>query len=149
MDTLKIIHVARKELGLDEETYRAMLHRVTGKASLRAMSERQRLAVVQELKNKGFRIRASKGGKPLPRAFQGHSRMIHALWKSCHLLGVIENPSRDALRAFCKRFVAHRQDGVAVDPDMLSREQATPIIEALKKMEARGKAMLAARAAQP
>ncbi len=140
MNTLKIIHVARKELGLDEDTYWALLLRVTRKASLREMSEREKLAVIEELKGKGFRIRPGRGGKPLPRAFQPHSRLIHALWTSCHRLGVIDNPSREALRAFCKRFVAHGQDGVVVDPDLLSRAQATPIIDALKKMEARGKA---------
>lgn len=147
MNSLKIIHVARKELGLDDDTYRALLVRVTGKASLRDMSERQMLAVIKEMKEKGFRIRSSKGGKPLPKAFQGHSRLIHALWKSCHTLGVIENPSRDALRAFCKRFVAHGQGGVAVDPDMLSRDQATPVIKALKQMEERGRAAMAGKLA--
>lgn len=35
--------------------------------------------------------------------------------------------------------MAHGDDSVAVDPDLLSYEQATPIIEALKKMEARAK----------
>lgn len=139
MNTTAIINIAKGQLGLEEDDYRAILIRVTGRASLREMTERQKFAVIEDLKAKGFRIRATKGSKPLPKAFQPHSRMIHALWKSCHLLGVIDNPSRDALRAFCKRFVAHGQDGVAVDPDLLSRNQATPIIEALKKMEARGK----------
>lgn len=139
MNTTAIINIAKGQLGLDEDAYRGLLVRITGKASLRQMTERQRIAVVEELKRKGFRIRSSKGAAPLPKAFQPHSRLIHALWKSCHRLGVIDNPSRDALRAFCKRFVAHGQEGIVVDPDMLSRDQATPIIEALKKMEARGR----------
>lgn len=140
MNTTAIINIAKAELALDEDTYRALLMRVTGKDSLRQMSERQRIDVVEEMKRKGFRIRASKASKPLPKAFAPHSRLIHALWNSCHRLGVIENPSRQALRAFCKRFVVHGFDQVVVDPDLLDRAQATPIIEALKKMEARGKA---------
>lgn len=139
MNTTAIINIAKGQLGLDEDAYRGLLVRVTGKDSLRQMTEQQRIDVVEELKRKGFRIRPSKGAPALPKAFQPHSRLIHALWKSCHRLGVVDNPSRDALRAFCKRFVAHGQDGVVVDPDMLSRDQATPIIEALKKMEARGR----------
>ncbi|HBD91796.1 MAG TPA: regulatory protein GemA [Gemmobacter sp.] len=139
MNTTAIINIAKGQLGLDEDAYRGLLVRVTGKASLRQMTERQRIDVVEELKRKGFRIRPSKGAPALPKAFQPHSRLIHALWKSCHRLGVIDNPSRDALRAFCKRFVAHGQEGVVIDPDMLSRDQATPVIEALKKMEARGR----------
>lgn len=138
MNSIAIINIARGQLALDEDTYRALLIRVTGKASLRAMSEAQRIAVVEEMKRLGFRVKS--GGRKLPASVKPYIRLIHALWKSCHRLGVIENGSREALRAFCKRFVAHGLDGVVVDPDLLSREQATPIIEALKKMEARAKA---------
>lgn len=137
MNSLKVIHVARRELGLDEDTYRALLLRVTGLASLRAMTEGQRDAVVKEMTRLGFKVKIA--GKPLPRAFKPWSRMIHALWKNCHRLGVIDDPSPAALRAFCKRFVAHGQEGVVTDPDLLSYTQASPIIEALKRMEARGK----------
>ena len=132
-----IINIAKTQLGMDEDDYRAMLNRVTGLASLRAMSERQLLDVIDELKRMGFRVTAR--GKRLPASTKPYIRLIHALWKSCHRAGAIENGSREALRAFCKRFVAHGDDSVAVDPDLLSYEQATPIIEALKKMEARAK----------
>jgi len=76
---------------------------------------------------------------PLPPSTRPYIRMIHALWKSCHRAGAIENGSRQALRAFCHRFVAPGDTSVAVDPDLLTQEQASPIIEALKKMEARAK----------
>ncbi len=138
MNTTAIINIAKAQLGLHEDDYRAMLVRVTGKASLRAMSERQRIDVVDELKRRGFKIRTK--GKALPASFKPYIRLIHALWKSCHRNGAIENGSREALRAFCKRFVAPGDAAVAVDPDLLSKDQATPIIEALKKMEARAKA---------
>lgn len=138
MNTTAIINIAKGQLGLDEDEYRAMLIRVTGKASLRKMSERERIEVVEELKRKGFRIR--KSGKALPPSVKPYVRLIHALWSNCARLGVIETGSREALRAFCKRTIAHGDDKVAVDPDLLSFDQATPIIEALKKMEARGRA---------
>ena len=141
MNTTAIINIAKAELGLDEDDYRALLVRVTGAASLRAMTEKQRIAVVDEMKRLGFKVRASKKAKPLPASFKPYVRMIHALWKSCAVLGVIENGSREALRAFCGRFLP---EGVVSDPDLLSYAQATPIIEALKKMEARGKAKGAA-----
>ncbi|MDF2141227.1 regulatory protein GemA [Paenirhodobacter sp. CAU 1674] len=138
MNTTAIINIARQQLGLDEDTYRALLVRVTGTASLRMMSERQKIDVIEELKAKGFKVK--KSGRTLPASVKPYIRLIHALWSNCARLGVIENGSREALRAFCKRFVAHGHDGVVVDPDLLSYAQATPIIEALKKMEARGKA---------
>lgn len=138
MNTTAIINIAKGQLRLDEDDYRALLLRVTGVTSLRAMSERQRIDVVDEMKRLGFRVKS--GGKTLPPSVKPYVRMIHALWKNCVKAGVVENGSREALRAFCKRFVAHGVDGVVVDPDLLSYQQATPIIEALKKMEKRGKA---------
>lgn len=138
MNRTAIINIAKAQLGMDEDAYRAMLVRVTGVSSLRAMSEGQQLAVIEEMKRLGFKVQVY--GKRLPQSFKPWSRMIHALWKNCHRLGVIEDRSPAALRAFCKRFVAHGHDGVVVDPDLLSYDQASPVIEALKKMEARGKA---------
>ena len=137
MNHIAIINIAKGQLGLHEDDYRAMLVRVTGKASLRQMSERQKIDVVNEMKRLGFRVTSC--GRKLPASVKPYISLIHALWKSCHRAGAIENGSREALRAFCKRFVAHGDDSVAVDPDLLSYEQATPIIEALKKMEARAK----------
>lgn len=137
MNHTAIINIAKAQLGLDEDTYRAMLVEVTGVDSLRAMTTAQLDAVVSRLRKSGFRVTAP--GKRLPASTKPYIRLIHALWKSCHRAGAIENGSREALRAFCKRFVAHGDDSVAVDPDMLSYAQATPIIEALKKMEARAK----------
>ena len=137
MNATAIINIAKGQLGLDESDYRALLVRITGQASLRQMSERQKIAVIDELKRLGFRVRS--GGKSLPASHKPYVRLIHALWKSCHRAGAIENGSREALRAFCKRFVAHGNENVAVDPDMLTHAQATPIIKALKQMEARAK----------
>ena len=137
MNSTAIINIAKSQLGLDEDDYRALLIRVTGVNSLRAMSERQKICVIEELKRKGFRIKTK--GRMLPASTKPYIRLIHALWKSCHKLGAIENGSREALRAFCKRFIAHGDDKIAVDPDLLTHQQATPIIKALKEMEARAK----------
>lgn len=142
MNHTAIINIAKAQLGLDEDDYRALLVRVTGLASLRAMTIRQKTAVVEEMKRLGFRI--TSGGRRLPPSHKPYIRLIHALWKSCHRLGAIESGSRESLRAFCKRLIAHGEDSVAVDPDLLTHDQATPIIKALREMEARAKAKGAA-----
>ena len=141
MNTIAIINIAKAQLAMAEDDYRALLIRVTGLASLRAMSERQKISVLDEMKRLGFKVQIK--GRKLPAAVKPYVRLIHALWSSCHRLGVIEDGSRPALRAFCKRFVAHGEASVAVDPDMLDYAQATPIIEALKKMERRGREKVA------
>lgn len=138
MNTTAVINIARQQLELDEDVYRALLVRVTGESSLRRMTERQRIAVVEELKRRGFRVTA--GNRKLPVATKPYIRMIHALWKSCHRAGVVENGSREALRVFCRNILFPGNATVAVDPDTLSFEQASPIIDALKAMETRGRA---------
>lgn len=49
------LHVARKQLGLDEDTYRDLLARVTGLRSSADMSAQQHAAVLHEFARLGFR----------------------------------------------------------------------------------------------
>lgn len=49
------IHLAKKQLALDEPTYRSLLLRVGGHESSAAMTNDQRLAVLRELSRLGFR----------------------------------------------------------------------------------------------
>ncbi len=129
MNTTAIINIARTQLGIEETAYRALLVRVTGVNSLKAMNERQRIAVIEELKRQGFRV--TKGGKTLPASSKPYIRLIHALWKSCHRGGVVQDGSRKALRSFVKERTG------TDDPDFLTYDQASPLIEALKQMERR------------
>lgn len=147
MNTIAMINVAKSQFGLEETEYRALLVRVTGIASLRAMSERQRMTVVDEFKRLGFRVQPGKSvkaklEKSRPLANRPWSRHIHAMWRSCTKLGVIDNGSVKALNAFCKRFVAPDDPKIAIDVDFLTQEQAAPIITALRAMEKRGKEQL-------
>ncbi|MBB4954377.1 phage gp16-like protein [Agrobacterium vitis] len=142
MNTNAIINIAKSQLGLDEVTYRALLLRVTGTESLRAMSERQKLAVVDELKKKGFKVKPSAKSAPKkkqPVSDKRYIRLIHALWNSCHRLGVVSNGSRAALREFCRGILFPGNDKVAVDPDTLDYQSADKVIDVLKAMEKRGK----------
>lgn len=50
---IKAIHVARRQLALDDGTYRAMLARLTGKTSTKDMSEREHKAVLDHLRQAG------------------------------------------------------------------------------------------------
>jgi len=63
---IRTIKVAVKQLGLDEETYRALLVRVTGKSSCAQMSGFERARVLDALKAQGFTL--------VPRASVIHHR---------------------------------------------------------------------------
>lgn len=54
------VHIARKELALNEETYRAMLVSVTGHNSAADLNAQQLEAVLKSLKAAGFKPKAAK-----------------------------------------------------------------------------------------
>ncbi len=124
------IHIAKKELALDEDSYRDVLERVTGKRSAKSLSEGQRLRVVTEFKRLGWKPE-KQGGAFRPASDKGYVRKLFALAKSLNDLGYWNAPYKDALRAFVK----NRSD--VDDPQWLTYDQASPLIEALKKIEAR------------
>lgn len=128
MNYKAVINIAKSELGLENDDYRAMLERVTGKASLRAMNDNELAAVVEEMKRLGF-VKKSKSKKPL--SDKRYVRQIFALWRSCAEKGVIESSKREACVAFVKKMT-----GVE-DPNWLTYDEASPVIEALKQMEGR------------
>lgn len=68
MSTKKIlmakIHIGKKELGLDDDTYRDVLWRVTGKRSCKDMTIAQLQDVVKDMEKSGFKPKAApKHGK--------------------------------------------------------------------------------------
>lgn len=137
MKTIPIIHVAKREFGLGDDDFRDVLERVTGKRSLRDMNEKERLAVVDDFKAKGFVVKRGHG-KGRRYSSKAYVRLIHALWASCVKLGVIEDGSSKALRSFIANITETKGRRVD-DPEFLSYDEASPIIETLKSMERRGK----------
>ncbi len=123
------IHIAKKELGLDDATYRAVLERVTGKTSSAGLPDRQLIAVVEEFKRLGFkdRLTAPKRAGSRPLASSAHAGKIRALWITLYNLGLVDNPAESALAAFVLR-----QTGVAA-LQWLQPAQAFKVIEALKQ----------------
>lgn len=51
---LKVIHTGKRALGMEEDSYREMLRRVTGKSSSAEMTPNERWKVIQELRRLGF-----------------------------------------------------------------------------------------------
>lgn len=63
------IQIARRQLGLDDDTYRAILKRTAGVESSKDLSPRQVGRVLVELERLGFKPKASPGrAKPKPAA---------------------------------------------------------------------------------
>ena len=119
------VHIAKKQLGLAEESYRAILARVTGEESSKDCTELQLQKLIDEFKRLGWKPKTAKSsngyGKP-------HVRKIYALWKEAGVVGAVDNASKEALRAFVMR-----QTGKAA-PEFCSPGDANRVTEALKAM---------------
>lgn len=61
---IQLIHIARNELGMDEDSYRQMLQGLTGKASTKGMDTTQLNCVLESMKGKAFAL--SLPEKPAP-----------------------------------------------------------------------------------
>lgn len=130
---IKLIHVGRRELSMDESTYRAILKDKTGEISASACSVPQLERVLGHLKAAGFKVKVSasagaqrKGGSRAM-ADDDQSRMIRGIWLELHGMSVV----RDASEAAMASFVCRHTKIEALQ--WLSSKQASSVIEHLKK----------------
>lgn len=145
------VQIAKRDLGMDDGTYRAMLERLTGRTSSTACSDQQLGVVLDELKAKGWKPKVVQGGKirgrsgkvvidelakAEPRAGRAVAsnpvaKKARALWISLHQLGEVRDPSESALEAFARR-------QLKVDRlQWANQSQGFRLIEALKAMAER------------
>ena len=68
------IHIGKAQLGLDDDTYRALLRRETGKSSCAKMTLRELEAVLAAMQRQGFAASRPMGRRPSPR--RSASKMI-------------------------------------------------------------------------
>ncbi|MGZ9811262.1 phage protein GemA/Gp16 family protein [Pseudoroseicyclus sp. H15] len=126
------VHLACRELGLDEDARHALQLRVTGKGSMRDMSEGDLAAVAKELEKAGFKP-SSKGRRPpAPRA---DLRLIHVLWRMLGDAGVLTRPGRPGLNTFIRSRFEATWGSVPADIDMLrDHEKIAAVTQALRDM---------------
>lgn len=74
---LSKIHIAKKDLGLDEDTYRALLARVAGVRSAKDLNARQMGAVLRELERLGWTAKpTSTAGRKAPTPTADRQKLI-------------------------------------------------------------------------
>ena len=134
------IHVAKSQLRMTDDDYRSILVDEASVMSSTKASTEGLVAVLERMKRLGF-----KALPPKPRRKSGHvasrvadhptARKARAMWLSLHQLGVVHNPSEEALEAFaCKQLKIAKLQWA---------DQATGyrLIEALKAMAERAQAL--------
>jgi phage gp16-like protein len=130
---IKLIHVARRELCMDDDIYRLMLAGMTGldgATSSANLSVPNLLRVLEQLKQRGFKVRPNKTQKR-PLADDEQSKKIRSLWLTLHDLGAVRDPSEAALA----KFVLSMTKVAALQ--WLTATQASRVIENLKQWQQR------------
>ncbi|MBN3006353.1 regulatory protein GemA [Chromobacterium alkanivorans] len=126
---IRLIHVAKRDLALDDDSYRAILQRIGKQASSSKLTIPQLSQVLEYMKQAGFKVRSKAGGRPLAKDCQ--SKMIRGIWLELAGMEVVRNASEEALATFVKRMAK-------VDTlQWLSTEQASLVIEHLKEWRQR------------
>jgi phage gp16-like protein len=110
------VHIAKKEMALDDAAYRDVLKRVVGQDSAADCTDGQLTLVLDEFRRLGWKPNTGK-----PKHANPHVRMAYAIWKDIKQL--LDGKAGDAeLRAFVKRqtgrdaieFCSEQADLVAV-----------------------------------
>lgn len=131
MTSLAAIHVAKKQLGMAEDDYRALLRRVTGAESAKDLSEGQRGLLLEEFRRLGF-APAAAGGKGRRKLTGKYAPKLQALWIAGWNLGIIRNADDKAMLAFIER-----QTKISDTRFLRYPDDAAKAIEALKAWLAR------------
>ena len=133
---LQKIHIAKKQLGLSEDDYRAAVSLVSkGKTdSAGELDAQGRAALLAHFKRAGFKPRkpATKSHQPAkPDLPIGDDRdqvkKIRSLWIELHEFGAVRNSSEAGLAAYVKRIKGKEH------PKFLDIDEASDVIEQLKK----------------
>ncbi len=126
------IHIAKSQLGLDEDTYRAKLLNITGKSSTKEMDEHERQHVLQVFVSEGFKPQAKRRADGRQKLSGRYAGKLQALWIAGWNLGIFGNRDDAALEAFVKR-----QTGLDAVRFCRDAADARKAIEALKAILAR------------
>lgn len=127
------IHIAKKELCLDEETYRDTLESQTGKRSSTLMSEHEIIKCINHFISKGWVPKSKKPKKyddqkgDIYSATPGQKRKIEVLWHNIYR----GNDETKHLRQFLWNHFK------VSDIRFLDKSKAHDVIEALKAMQKR------------
>ncbi|MCH7304338.1 MULTISPECIES: regulatory protein GemA [Acinetobacter] len=127
LNLIKLIHVAKNKLGLDDDVYRDILKSTTGKDSSKLLTPAQLEAVLDRLKQLGFTIESKNKDDFKNLANDAQSKLIRHLWLQLHAAGAVKNGSEIALA----KFVENRVDVSALQ--FMSSKHADMIINHLRQ----------------
>lgn len=134
---IKLIHIARQALKMEEDTYRALLARYgNGATSSKALTASQRRHLLQHFKNAGFKLRPNSGKVGSEWRREPQMRKLRAMWYRLADAAAVDQPADSAacdaaVEAWAKRQL--QNDTPPLDAlRFASGAQMDRLIEAMK-----------------
>lgn len=145
---ITLINIAKQQLNIDEDVYRAMLKSSVAKDSLRAMSLPELEQVLTHFKQKGFKASSKKTANgrlsPKSKGANVHNQIdkIRAIWITMFKQGIVRDGSETALDSYVRRMSARLNitNDIAKGVDSvvwLTPQQAYKVLESLKSWHKR------------
>ena len=122
------IHIAKTQLGMDDDTYRAVLKSATGKTSCADMGVIDLNKALQAFKDRGF-----KSKPPRKKTTATLTDKLIAQWRAMGDEGIVRDASDAALRSYVSRQTA----GTFKAPQFCDNHTTIKLIEALKQWQKR------------
>lgn len=149
---IRLVQVGRRTLGLDEETYRALLEQQSGKRSAAELTIPELDKVLLAMKGVGFKPTVKRpakgavkagGSKRLSPARGAHAKtaeinVIRAVWITMHRHGLLRDGSETALNHYVERQTVRLNNGIGVaEVAWLTDGLAYQVLESLKNWHKR------------
>lgn len=122
------IHIAKKELGLDDEIYRSIIKQAVNKESSAKCTDKQLIKVIEFMKAKGWTPKGEEKRPVKKTVLRPAIKKIYALWGNLQTSGKVKSREASALDAFIAKYSPKKHVKELTDAE------AQPIIEILKKI---------------
>ena len=127
------VHIARKDLGLGEDTYRAMLENLTGKASAAKLSVPELVRVVADLRKQGWQGQPKPKPKPKAKPTTGRDGKPKSRPEAATYLAKIEALLAEAGRPWSYALGVAKRMYRAETLEWLTAEQMRGVMVALSR----------------
>ncbi len=139
---VRLIHIAKSKLKLDDDTYRLMLVTATGKTSCSKMKHAELQLAYDAFVERGFKRSFKKTEPRVKPRLNGQSKTaeigkIRAIWITMHKQGFIVDSSEEAINKFVQRQTARLNNVGVNELGWLDSELAYRVLESLKQWHLR------------
>ena len=101
---IRLIHIAKQQVGMSEGDYRTMLATVSrGKTSSKDLTAEQLETVLRHMKAQGFEVSQSPSRAEEWQGFATQYDKLRDLWKKLYAEGKVRHNTDHALHSFCAK----------------------------------------------